>query len=747
MEAGSRNLSPALTRERGRAPDWTLWLYGAAIFTGAALVFVVEPLVAKLLLPSFGGTPAVWAISLVFFQAVLLAGYAFAHVSLRLLGLRRQPIVQLALLLCPFLALPIVLPGNAAPGADHDPNLWLLWVLALTAGLPFFVITTAGPVLQRWFSGSGHRASADPYFLYAASNAGSLIGLLAYPLLIEPRLTLTEQARMWTIVYAVFVVLAALCARRVLAATGGAAVTTRVKTTAPPIAWRTRLRWVGMAAIPSALMIGTSTYVSTDVAAVPLLWVIPLSLYLLSFVVAFGRRSRLTIDAAGNATVVTALAVSGSLLALLLVPSLRLPIWLVVVVHGANLFFVALLVHRRLALERPPAERLTEFYLLLSAGGVVGGAFSALLAPVLFSTVLEYPLAIVLALLLRPGPFKAPAGSGPFRRQADILAPFALLIGILAVAKVLPEGGEGRYVLLAAVAVVAFFRKRPLRFALGVAALLLLTSIPKQSLVADRSFFGVLRVIDDGPRHVLFHGTTVHGVESFAPGMKDVPLAYYTRRGPIGQVFASYGDRIGRVGAIGLGSGALAAYGRHGQRFTFYEIDPAMARIAADRRYFTFLDDSRARVGVVIGDGRLELAKAPSHSYDLIVLDAFSSDAVPTHLLTREAVALYERKLAPHGVVTFNLSNRYLNLRPVLAAVAEQAEPRPLVCFGRDDLDVSAEEAREGKSPSVWLALARDEGDLERLARDSRWGRLRSQPTIPPWTDDYSNIFSVFNWK
>jgi hypothetical protein len=741
VEAGSRNLAAARAGATIGVPrSWTLWLYGTAIFTGASLVFVIQPMVAKMLLPSFGGTPAVWAISLVFFQAVLLAGYSFAHISIRLFGVRRQPLVQLVLLLLPLAALPIGLPAHAAPGAHHDPNLWLLWVLAVAAGIPFFVITTSSPILQRWFSASGHSASRDPYFLYAAGNVGSLLGLLAYPTLIEPRLTLSEQAQMWAIAYAAFVVLAALCAMRVLATTAAVAPEAAAPARAAPIAWRVRLRWIGMAAIPSALMIGTSTYLSTDVAAVPLLWVIPLALYLLSFVVAFGRRSRLSLETISRSTVATSLAVAAALLFAVLAPALQLPIWLSVLVHGANLFFVALLVHRRLASERPPAERLTEFYLLLSIGGVIGGAFSALIAPQIFTTVAEYPLAIVLALLLRPGPLRARPGA--LRRYADILLPFAVFVGILATAKALPEDGNGRLFLLASVGVVALFARRPIRFALGIAALLLITSIPKASLVADRNFFGAVRVIQDGPRHVLFHGTTVHGVESYAPGQLDVPLAYYTRQGPLGQVFAAYGSSVHRVGAVGLGSGAVAAYGRPGDRYTFYEIDPLMVQIASNPRYFTYLHDSKARVRIVIGDGRLELVTAPPRSYDLIVLDAFSSDSVPVHLLTREAASLYLSKLRPSGLIAFHISNRYFDLEPVIGGLA-----RSLHLVGLYEANVPSAAARaEGAASSQWVVVTRSRARLEPLVRTGKWRRLDESSGEPVWTDQYSNILSVIRW-
>lgn len=731
MEARSRDLAPAGAATRAG----TLWLHGAAVFTAAALLFVVEPMVAKMLLPSFGGTPAVWAVSLVFFQAVLLAGYAFAHVSFRLLPVRRQALAQLALLLLPFLLLPIALPADAAPGERSDPSLWLLWILVLMVGLPFFTVTTASPVLQRWFSETGEPGSRDPYFLYAAGNAGSLIGLLAYPTLIEPRLTLHEQARLWTLGYALFVLLAALCARRVLA--GAPPTVTRPAVTAPAIPRLVRLRWVAMAALPSALMLGTTTYLTTDVAAVPLLWVIPLALYLLSFVAAFARRPPLSVAATSRAAVASSLAVAASLLVGALFPAAQLPIWVLVGVHGANLFFIALLVHGRLASERPPARRLTEFYLLLSTGGVIGGIMAALVAPVLFSTVAEYPLALVLCLLLRPGAFRPPK-AGLLRRNADLLLPFAVVVGTLFLAKA--TTGPLRLAPLAAVVAVALFARRPLRFALGVGALLLITSVPPASLASERTFFGVLRVQQDGDKHVLVNGTTVHGVESFAPGRRDQPLSYYTRQGPLGQIFRAYGGRISRVAAVGLGAGTVAAYGRPGDEFTFYEINPAVARIASDPRYFTFVHDSKAQVRIVIGDGRLRLARAPDRSYDLIVLDAFSSDSVPVHLLTREAAELYLRKLRPGGLLAYHVSSRFFDLEPVVGGVAASLGLPGLYEMHR----VSAPDARLGASTSQWIVLARDRRTLERLARSGRWQRL--QAGGPVWTDQFSNILGVVRW-
>ncbi|TML58865.1 MAG: hypothetical protein E6G22_13720 [Actinobacteria bacterium] len=709
----------------------TLALFGSAIFVAAGLVFLLEPMVGKMLLPLLGGAAAVWLVTLVFFQAVLLAGYAFAHVSIRVLGLRRQTVAQLLLVLLPLPFLPVALPANASPPAG-SPTLWLLGLLAVTAGLPFFVVTTASPVLQRWFSASGDPSAADPYFLYAAGNAGSLLALLAYPFVIEPRLTLAAQAQLWAAGYGLFVVLLGLSARRVLA--GDVVAEMRAAPTSPALSTRTRLRWIAMAAVPSSLMLGTTSYLSTDIASVPLVWIVPLALYLLSFVVAFARRQPVSLRTISVLAAVSALAAAASILRV--VP---LPVPALVGVHAANLFLLALLVHRRLAEERPAVDRLTEFYLLLSLGGVLGGIFNALLAPRLFSTILEYPLVIALALLLRPG-----RGAGLRSAPVALLPALLVLVALGGLSSAGLAGATAvRLVLGAGIAVLLVFLGRRTQLAVGLAALLFLITLAQSSLHTERTFYGVLRVVE-GPRHqhVFVHGTTIHGIESFAPGRLDVPLSYYSRRGPIGQVFEELGPRLHTVGAVGLGSGALAAYGRPGDRYTFYELDPAVARIASNPRWFTYLRDSRAAVEIVIGDGRLKLAAAPDHAYDLVVLDAFSSDSVPVHLLTRESVELYLRKLRPDGLVAFHVTNRYLDLEPVVAGVA-----RSLGLVGlTQNHHASAAEERAGARSSHWIVVARTRRALGPLVRDRRWHPLESRPGLPVWTDQFSNILDVVSF-
>lgn len=732
-------LTPEFPQRATWIPSPTLALFGVAIFVGSGLVFLIEPMVGKMLLPLFGGTPAVWAVTLVFFQAFLLAGYAYAHVSIRLLGVRRQAFLQLALLLVPLALLPIAVPRGLHPSTSH-PAIWLIGVLFLTAAVPFFVVSSASPVLQRWFSASGDAASRDPYFLYAASNAGSLLGLLAYPMLLEPRLTLAQQSRVWTVVYVVFAVLTAVCVLRLLGTARGPIVAApRVRVVS--LSWRRRLRWIGMAALPSSLMLGTTSYITTDIGSFPLLWVLPLAAYLVSFILAFARRQLLSLTVVSHAIVVTATLVAASLLHLAV-----LPIWALVGVHTLNLFFVALLVHRLIAMERPPTEHLTEYYLLLSVGGVCGGIFNALVAPVVFSTILEYPIVIVLALALRPGPRGPRADARFFKKTTDLVLPLAIAGGVIVALIALNVAGWLTVLTYAATLAVALLAvvllvRRPVRFAAGIAALVLIpVLLGQKTLHTERTFFGVLKVENSDRTHRFVHGTTLHGVENFTPGWRDEPLSYYSRQGPLGQLFRQLGDKIHSVGAIGLGAGTIAAYGKTGDRFTFYEIDPAVARIASNPRYFTFLSDSKADIRIVIGDGRLTIAEAPRRAYDLLVLDAFSSDAVPVHLLTREAVALYLSKLRPGGLLAFHISSNYLDLRPVIAGVARALGCSALTQENRPP----ARHERMGASRSIWVVVAPESRSLASLRSDPRWKPLDKSTTV--WTDQFSNILSVAKW-
>jgi len=717
------------------------FFYPATLFVSAALLFWVQPMVAKMILPLLGGTPAVWNTCMLFYQTLLLAGYAYAHFLSSRLAPRRQAVAQGVLLAAAFFVLPIGIAKAGAPPADGNPIPWLLSTLTLALGLPFFVVSSTSPLLQRWFSLA--RRDRDPYFLYSASNLGSLLALVAYPLFLEMNFPLAVQSRAWSAGFAVLAALTAMCAvglwrtapaPRPAAASAGAAI---------PAA--RRLQWVALAFVPSSLFLGVTTYITTDIAPMPLLWVVPLALYLLSFVWVFARRPPFPSENFLRALPMTLLPA-----ALLLMTEASRPAWLVMLVHLANLFVVAMVCHGELARRRPPAENLTEFYLWMSVGGAAGGLFNALLGPVLFNEVAEYPLTLVLAAALWP----RPESERP--KWTDVLWPAALGLGTWAALQIagglLPARLSLKPLLALPVIVCFLFSTRPLRFGLGLGSLLLVAlRLPDETgrkLFVDRSFFGVNRVSLDpeGRFHWFTQGRTIHGGQSLDPARRREPITYFHRAGPIGQLFTALREKAPslRVGITGLGAGVFAGYAVPGDAWDFYEIDPLVERIARDERYFTFLSESPAPVRVILGDARLSLVHAPEAGYDLLVFDAFGSDAIPVHLVTREAVALYLKKLAPGGVLVFNLSNRYLRLLPVLGNLAADAG---LAALFQEDLDVTPELVRDGKLPSRWVVMARDPKDFGALARDPRWQILPPAPDRPVWTDDFSNILSVFRWE
>jgi spermidine synthase len=731
-----------------RAGGALLAAYTAAVFLSAFLLFLVQPLFGKMVLPLLGGSPAVWNTCMLFFQAALLGGYLYAHLTSSRLTVRRQAAVHLALLALAALALPVGLRG-AAPEGGAAPIPWLLGLMAVTVGAPFLVLSGTGPILQRWFSRSGHAHAADPYPLYAASNLGSALALIAYPLLMEPRMRLGHQSGAWTAGYAALALLIAGCAALVWR-TRGAAAPARAEAAdgvgedaeVTRITLRERLVWTGLAFVPSSLLLGVTTFLTTDLSPAPLLWVLPLTLYLLTFTLVFARRPPIP-----HAWIVSvhpsAIAVAVLLLAAGYVenPAVAVPL------HLLSLFLIAMAAHGELARRRPHVRHLTEFYLWISVGGVLGGVFNALVAPVVFSQIWEYPLVLVLACLARPWPeerqgwkahlnvgLRAAACGWGLLYLADTpdLAPVAFL-GLAAVLLALLSVGMGR---------------APLWLAACIGAVLLWRSVEVARepgvLLAERTFFGRYKVVaheGSGGFHVLRHGSTLHGAQSLEPWRRREPLTYYVMHGPLGKVFAATIDRAGRrrVAVVGLGTGTTAAYARRGEDWTFYEIDPGIERIARDTAYFTFLSDSPARTRVVLGDARLSLARETDRQYDIILLDAFSSDAIPVHLMTREALDTYLARLAPRGLIVFHVSNRYLDLEPVVAALARD---RGLVARA----GVGPRDRRTYESTSTWIALARTEADLGPLVADAYWWRPRPRQEVKPWTDDYSSLLTVFDW-
>jgi len=721
-------------------------LFGGTLFLSAFLMFLVEPMIARMVLPLLGGAAAVWNTCLVFFQAVLLCGYAYAHGATRL-GVRRHAALHVFVVMLPLLVLPIGLARVSEPWTNH-PVGWLLLALLTSIGLPFFVLSTSAAVLQKWYSATDAEGARDPYFLYAASNLGSFVALIAYPLIVEPTLRLRQQATWWTVGYVALIVLTLSCAwsvwRRGRSNDGAAAVTDEP---VERLSWSRRLRWVGLAGVPSSLLLAVTSYIATDVASVPLLWVVPLSIYLVTFVVAFSPSA-----VRGRALARRFMPLAVIALTLVLVAQMNEPLSYVIPVHLIGFAIVALFCHGELADDRPSPARLTEFYFWIALGGMLGGLFNALLAPVLFVSVVEYPLAIALACALRL------SGAGEsLTRQArsawvrDVA--FAVVIGAVASASALLNdriGAQSRFLILGAAvpAVVAFGQqRRPFRFLACVVALLLSGTLVEsafgRAVYASRTFFGIYRVrIDDRLNYrFMFHGTTLHGMQSVLPERRHESLSYFHKTGPIGQVFAQVpaASQASEVGVVGLGVGSLASYAGPAQRWTFYEIDPVVERIARDPEFFTYLQDCGPRCVVSIGDARLSLARARPQQYGLIILDAFSSDAIPIHLLTREAMSLYLSRLAPGGVIAMHISNLHLSLAPVLGRVAQD---QGLVALWQQE-PPTAGSLSVGKFPSQWMVVARDPRDLGALTSDSRWRAPIVGPTTPLWTDDFSNILSV----
>ncbi len=716
---------------------------------------------AKMILPILGGTPAVWNTCIVFYQVTLLLGYGYAHLISSLLSIKRQVTVHIGLFCMSLLLLPIAIFGESSmPGTTH-PILWILLTLTLSIGLPFFMVSATSPLLQRWFSMSTHPLSHDPYFLYRASNLGSIAALLAYPVLIEMYFRLTDERMGWSIGYGMVALLTLTCAvlwwRTSESNVTQAANDSRSEEDAPHtldhsegVTTVDRARWIALSFVPSSLMLCVTTYLTTDISSLPLLWVIPLTIYLLTFIIVFARVRRLP-----HSLMVRAMPMALLALILLIITEAARPAWLVMLVHLLTLFVVAMVCHGELANRRPAAKSLTEFYLWIGVGGALGGIFNALLGPLIFNAIWEYPLTLVLAGLLMPQIDDRPAT--PFSRWMDLVLPlgFGLATGLsvwaLEASEWLPSQISLKPFFTLPTIVCYLFSRRPVRFGLALGALFL-TSLPLSDetgrvMYTERSFFGVHRVTFDagGKRHWLLHGRTIHGGQYLEPLLSREPISYYHRTGPVGQIFSTLQDTLSKstVAVVGLGTGALTSYSRPGQKWTFFEIDPTVEKIARNPRYFTFLRDAPVDVDVVLGDGRISLQNVQDGLYDVLVIDAFGSDAIPIHLFTREAIQLYLGKLTDKGILIFHISNLYLNLRPVLGDLAKDAN---LFALSQEDRMTSPSQIEEGKLPSRWVVMSRDPQALDPLSRDPRWQRLTGRPGVRVWTDDYSNILQIFRW-
>jgi hypothetical protein len=703
------------------------WMFGGAMLLSATLVFSIQPMFAKMVLPRLGGGAAVWTVALVFFQGALLAGYCYAHLLTSRLSLGRQIGVHACVLAVAAMFLPI----GIAQGFDAPPDSWQsLWLIALftaSVGVPFAAISATAPLLQSWFSRTGRADAADPYYLYGASNAGSLAALLAFPLLIEPQLGAHAQSLAWSVGFVALIVGILACAALVWRRNALERVET-VSAATERSTLQERLKWTLLGLLPSALLVGATTYISTDVASAPLLWVIPLALYLSAFILAFRRRTWIPATATTLALPILA--------AVTLVIGWAVGDWRLVALSVlATLWLGSYVCCRALYDARPDANRLTDFYLWMSLGGVVGGGLAALLAPVVFDSVLEWPIAIALTLLALP------ANKKPSRPIFFIFAGcLAITLGAAALAALgMAHERVATAGLAAGLCAMLVGRSHRALMTLACVSIIAMSAIIQQAAVtfADRSFYGAVRVLDtpDGQWRRFAHGTTIHGVQSLDPALRTMPTGYYGLDTPIGTAVRALNaaGRLEHVAVLGLGAGAMACYARAGQDWTFYEIDPLVVRVAQDRRLFTFLSDCSPNAGVIVGDARLELAKQPPQAYDLVLADAFSSDSVPTHMLTREAMELYLSRVTADGVVLIHVSNRNLALADVVARAAQSAGAVVIQRLYMPERQSFANTASEV------VAIARTHEALAPLLADPTW-TVSAPPPGRVWTDDYSNI-------
>jgi hypothetical protein len=730
-------------------------LYIATIFASAALLFVVQPMFTKMVLPRLGGAPAVWSVAMVFFQATLLAGYAYAHGLIRL----AQPQVGLAIHIAVMVGAVFVLPLTIAQGWGAAPQrgeaFWLLGLFAASIGLPFFALSASAPLLQAWFARTDHPRAANPYFLYAASNVGSFLALISYPLAVEPLTRLTDQSRAWSAGFCVLILLMAACGVVFVRAGRTRAAGAPQDLAAPPPPARRALAWVVLAAVPAGLLVAVTAHISTDIGAVPLLWVVPLALYLATFVIVFQVRPiiphRLVLVAQPFFLVALVAA-----LVLPVVPHLLGQI----AINLAAFFVIALTCHGELAKRRPPAEHLTAFYLWMSAGGMIGGLCAALIAPLLFNWIAEYPLLIVLAALCRPG-LSFPLG----RREWTLIACAAALALYLAA----PALGFGFDVdertfqivvgglLLLALLVELFAWQAPLAFAGLIAIAFMLARVYEPDAgryQTVRSFFGVLKVMQtvDNKFRVLMHGTTIHGAERMAdiaaPAGERTPepLTYYHANSALTRALEAARARKSepmRIAVVGLGTGTFVCWTQPGDRWEIYEIDPAVVRITAAQKRFTFLASCTPQAPIIMGDARLKLAEAPDGAYDFIMVDAFSSDTIPIHLLTREAMEIYLAKLAPHGMIVMHVSNRHLELSSVVAGIAQANGLKTRTNPGTANDEHENDSAYKFTSTIVIAARADEDFGVLSEPGDFAWPVVTAPPKQRVWTDDYSNIIGA----
>ncbi len=745
----------------GQAPGipavFTLPLFVLTIFSSAALLFSVQPMFTKMVLPNLGGSPGVWSVAMVVFQSLLLAGYAYAHALNRWLPGLPGIALHLAVTLAAAATLPFAIGAGGAPPAQGE-TFYLIGLFITVIGPSFFALSANGPLLQAWFIHSRHQSAHDPYFLYAASNVGSFLALFAYPFLLEPLLSLGQQRQYWTIGYYGLAVLIAACGALVAKQWTHTGASHAANSDDGRITvWRV-LGWIALSAVPSGLLVAVTQQVSTDIASAPLLWVIPLAIYLASFVIVFQQRPVIP-----HIWMVYIQPVLAAAVIAITVLEIVDNIALLLATHLLAFFVTAMVCHGELVQRRPAARHLTGFYLAMSLGGMLGGMFCGLIAPVVFSWIAEYPLLLVLSLLCRPGiPFGYAVRKPLFALAAIVaittLAACYFLFGAIKLTTWQPLQMWIVFGLL--VAALALCLERLRLAVLITACFLIMQYFPGDGRAREtvRSFFGVHKISEspDGRFRILAHGTTIHGAQKIRDEKgallsgRPEPMSYYFDGGPIAQSVRSVRELTGgpiRIGIVGLGSGAMMCHSSPGDDFRYFEIDADVVRIAKNPKWFTYLSQCGPDAPIVMGDARLTIANEPDGFYDALLIDAFSSDAIPVHLMTKEAVALFKTKLKPRGLLIMHVSNRHMELASEVAAVAAA---NGMVTASED---ISEEEmganSEEYKFDSTVAIAANAEADLTPILKQKGWELLTPSSRQRVWTDDYSNILGAIirHWR
>lgn len=707
-------------------------LYTLTMALGALLLFTLQPMVAHILLPKLGGSAGVWTASMLFFQVALLVGYIVAHTFARFLRSAHWMALQLVALTLAAILLPFEV-FELVPDTD-EPTIWLLKVLTLHVAPSFILLSATSPTLQSWLSRTRHSQAKDPYFLYAASNAGSFVGLMAYPFLIEPFFGLRLQNQIWTAGFWVFALLVA----GVVALSKPALTIQEFDVSAQKEHQPTtllRAKWILFSAIPSSLLLGLTHYISTDLAAVPLLWVLPLGLYLLTFVFAFSNR--VWKPSIGMKRALPAMAI-----ALFATHWMGIPMETRLVAHLIVFFLISWTLHAELANSRPDPRWLTEFFLLTSIGGALGGFFNAFVGPAIFTRAIEYwfILAISCALMPTTSLRKLDAlTQDPWQFAAPVLIAASGVLLLFQASFFVPQRAWIAIPALVVLTASTYFKPKayaPALAILGLVACFQLTTTQGE-VAAQRSFYGAYKVFDrPSPQGVVrrfSHGTTAHGAQLL--DRPNLPVAYHHPEGPVGQILKAFEPSSEtRVGVLGLGIGAMAAYAIEERPFTFYEIDPLVEAIA--RAHFSYLKDCSKNCTVKIGDGRHLIEKEPIEHFQLLFLDAYNSDSVPTHLMTREALQLYLSRVTDEGAVVFHVSNRYLNIRELVGALAHDAR---VACRAQTFRPPKQLRVQEFAMTSSFVIVSRDRQNLAAL--DDRWTECPRLDTI--WTDDHANLLSI----